>query len=270
VFYFAESPFQIGQAPSVLSTTNGGIVTKAVNTVTASGALYFSSSGNSGNLNDTQSGVWEGNFANGGAVGAPIPGSGTLHDFDPGAGDTTFDTVTSNGGPTALFWSDPLGGSANDYDLFVLNSSGSAVVASSTNVQNGTQDPFELTAAAATALNNRIVVVQRTGAAQRYLHVNTNRGRWPLARPGRPAGMPQRSTGSVSRRPRRPRHLAARQTRSDHIRIRSTAATRSSCSARTGRASSSSRPIAPRSPPETSWPAAARSSRSRISRRPMA
>jgi len=48
VFYFVETPFQDGQlAPT---NTNGGVVIQAVNDVTALGAMYFSSAGNSGNL----------------------------------------------------------------------------------------------------------------------------------------------------------------------------------------------------------------------------
>ncbi|MEO6259053.1 MAG: neuroendocrine convertase 1, partial [Thermoanaerobaculia bacterium] len=66
VFYYAETPFQDGQTSSVISTTNGGTVIQAVNDVTTSGALYFSSAGNSGNLNDGTAGVWEGDFVNSG------------------------------------------------------------------------------------------------------------------------------------------------------------------------------------------------------------
>jgi hypothetical protein len=46
VFYFVESPFQDGQTTP--SQTNGGIIAQAVKDVAASGALYFSSAGNSG------------------------------------------------------------------------------------------------------------------------------------------------------------------------------------------------------------------------------
>src|SRR5439155_17099147 len=46
--YFAETPFQDGQAPAIISNTNGGVILQAVNDVTAAGALYFSSAGNSG------------------------------------------------------------------------------------------------------------------------------------------------------------------------------------------------------------------------------
>ena len=74
VGYFVESPFQDGQAPSVLSPTNGGVVTQAVKDVTAAGALYFSAAGNEGNLNDGTSGVWEGDFL---TVGHPRHSGGT-------------------------------------------------------------------------------------------------------------------------------------------------------------------------------------------------
>ncbi len=50
VFYFNESPFQ------------DGIIAQAVNTVTANGALYFSSAGNEGNKAHNFSGTWEGDF----------------------------------------------------------------------------------------------------------------------------------------------------------------------------------------------------------------
>jgi len=36
-------------------------------------------------------------------------------------------TVANTGGaPITLYWSDPLGGSSNDYDLFRLNAAGTA------------------------------------------------------------------------------------------------------------------------------------------------
>ncbi|MEP6904397.1 MAG: hypothetical protein ABJA66_21960, partial [Actinomycetota bacterium] len=53
--YFVESPFQNGQAPSVVSPTNAGLLIQSVNEVTVgsqAGALYFSSAANSGNKND--------------------------------------------------------------------------------------------------------------------------------------------------------------------------------------------------------------------------
>ena len=184
VFYFVETPFQDGQAPAIVSNTNGGAIIQAVNDVTADGAMYFSSAGNSGNLNDGTSGVWEGNFIDGGPTAPPLSATaGRLHLF----GGQAFNVITfaNTAAPVGLYWADPLGGSSNDYDLFILNPAGTAVAASSTNIQNGTQDPYEQTGQ---ATNFRIVVVKKNGAADRFLHVNTNRGTLSVATAGQTHG----------------------------------------------------------------------------------
>ena len=126
VHYFSESPFQ------------EGIVAQAVDEVASSGVLYFTAAGNSGNKKSGLSGTWEGDFANGGSFELE---EGTLHSF----GSETFNTVSSSRGhtPVNLFWADSLGGSENDYDLFVLDSTGSEVRSASNNIQDGIQDPFE-------------------------------------------------------------------------------------------------------------------------------
>lgn len=72
-----------------------------------------------------------------------------------------------------LFWSDPQGASANDYDLYVVDSTGQYVVASSTNPQNGTQNPYE--SVGAVAKSDYLVVVLYAGSA-RFLHLCTGRG----------------------------------------------------------------------------------------------
>jgi hypothetical protein len=82
-------------------------------------------------------------------------------------------------------WSDPVGASTNDYDLFRLNSTLTSVLASSTNVQTGTQDPVELVS---TAANTRLVVVRRPGAAPRFISLTTNRGRLQYATRGQTRG----------------------------------------------------------------------------------
>src|SRR5262245_6365333 len=139
VFYFVETPFQDGQpAPT---NTNGGVVSQAVKDVTQSGALYFSSAGNSGNLDAGTAGVGEGDFVDGGpTVPPPLPAASRVHNF----GGQNFNTLTlaNTSAPLSLYWSDPLGGSSNDYDLFRLNAAGTAIAAASTNLQNGTQDPI--------------------------------------------------------------------------------------------------------------------------------
>jgi uncharacterized repeat protein (TIGR01451 family) len=156
--YFDEPPFQ------------DGIVARAVNTVTAAGALYFSAAGNEGNLKDGTSGTWEGDFADGGPAGPPVNGKGgTLHSF----GANAYDNVTGVGNATILAWSDPQGASTNDYDLYVLDSTGATVVSASTTVQNGTQNPFEMVPPP--LVGQRVVVVLATGT-NRFLHIDTIRG----------------------------------------------------------------------------------------------
>ncbi len=178
VTYFAEGVFQ------------DDVIAQAVNTVTAAGALYFSSAGNSGNLNDGTSGVWEGDFVDGGTL-ASVSG-GRVHDF---GGGVVGDTINATGGgtrPITLKWSDPLGASNNDYDLFILNAALTAVIASSTNSQTGSQDPFENISNNAMAPvfspGNRIVILRRTGAATRALHLNSNRGRLAIGTAGQTYG----------------------------------------------------------------------------------
>jgi hypothetical protein len=185
IFFFVETPFQDGQLTP--SNTNGGQITQAVNDVTANGALYFSSAGNSGNKNDGTAGVWEGDFNDGGASAAPLPLTGNVHDFDAVTAGVQHDVVTTAGSTRySLYWSDPLGGSANDYDFFALNAAQSAVLASSTNIQNGTQDPYEFFAP--TAANTRLVVLKKTGAANRFLHVDCFRGILSISTPGTTKG----------------------------------------------------------------------------------
>jgi subtilase family protein len=181
VFYFVETPFQDGQAPGVVSTTNGGIVSQAVKDVIADGALYFSSAGNSGNLNAGTAGAWEGDFVDGGAT-APVAllTAGRVHNF--GRQNFNLLTLANANAPLTLYWSDPLGGSANDYDLFRLNAAGTAVATGSTNIQNGTQDPIEQISQS--TANPRIVVVKKNSAQPRFLHLNANRGRLSIATAG--------------------------------------------------------------------------------------
>jgi len=160
VGYFDEPAFQ------------DGIIAQSVNSVTADGALYFSSAGNGGRLDAGTGAAWEGDFVDGGPVGAPMnhgrtdETGGRLHNF----GSATYDTIV---GPTAtyyvnLFWADPWGASTNDYDLFALNSSGSAVDDYSNGTQVGVQNPYEIVTAA--SAGDRIVVIKFSGAS-RFIHL---------------------------------------------------------------------------------------------------
>jgi uncharacterized repeat protein (TIGR01451 family) len=170
VFYFNESPFQDGP------------IAQAVNQVTAAGALFFSSAGNAGSVTKGTSGTWEGDFVDGGAVTTPVDGrGGVVHSF----GANAYNVITQPGFAVTLFWADPLGQSTNDYDLFVLDESGQNIIDSSTTVQNGTQDPYEI--AASTDSGQRVVVVKVSGEG-RYLHVDTLRGKMTVVTPGTTKG----------------------------------------------------------------------------------
>jgi hypothetical protein len=184
VFYFVETPFQDGQTAAVVSTSQGGVVTQAVNDVVAQGVFYFSSAGDEGGLDAGTSGTFEGDFVPQ-AAASPLP-TGNVHNFGGGNG---FDTITSPGEQVVgLFWADPLGGSHNDYDLYLLNSTGASILGASTNIQNGAQDPVELIGSANVINNNRLVVFQNTGALNRFFHLVLFRGRLAVATSGETHG----------------------------------------------------------------------------------
>ena len=103
-----------------------------------------------------------------------------MHDFGGGnLGDTINAIGTGGGNPLRanLFWADPLGGSSNDYDLFMLDAALNTVLAASTNTQNGSQDPFEQINGTALVMGARLVIFKHSGAANRFVHLRTNRGR---------------------------------------------------------------------------------------------
>jgi opacity protein-like surface antigen len=189
ITYFIETPFHQGDPAPAASTTGAADIIQAVNDVVAAGALYFSSAGNDRNFDAGLSGTWEGNFVDGGPAGAPLPG-GRVHDF---SGGQTFDILTSannNYRVIDLWWDDPLGGSNNDYDLYLLDSAGTNILFSSTNTQNGTQDSQEEMYLDSNAVpaNPRIVILQNGGAAVRFFHLGTNRGRLSIATHGATRG----------------------------------------------------------------------------------
>jgi subtilisin family serine protease len=169
VGYLDEAPFQ------------DGIIAQAVNTVTTNGALYFSSAGNSGNKRANHSGTWEGDFVEGGAYSA----GGSYHSF----GSLKYNTVKASGSQSyaALFWSDPLGKSTNDYDLYVLNSTGTTIVAKSDDYQNGTIDPVEFVDQVRTG--QRLVIVRSSGEP-RFLHLDTGDAELSISTGGNVRGHP--------------------------------------------------------------------------------
>ena len=165
-----------------------GIVAQAVNTVTADGAMYFSSAGNSGSLLKGTSGVFEGDFNDAGSL-AFLGGSksGTIHNFGSVSSPVNGDIITVVGNLYNLNWSDPMGKSSNDYDLFLVSASGT-IKSSSTNVQNGTQNPYEQITAKTLVAGDRLIVFKTTAAQKRAFHLNTNRGALTVGTNGQTTG----------------------------------------------------------------------------------
>ncbi len=165
-----------------------GIVAQAVNTVTASGALYFSATGNEGSVAKNTAGVWEGDFND---TGSPVfTGSlkaGTIHNFGTVASPLNGDIITETGNLYDLKWADPMGKSTNDYDLFLVSAAG-VVKASSTNIQSGTQDPFEGFSAITLVAGDRLVVFKAAAAQKLAFNLNTNRGTLSVATTGQTYG----------------------------------------------------------------------------------
>jgi len=172
--YATESPFQ------------DDIISQAVNTVTSQGVFYFSSAANFGNLNDGESGVWEGDFVS----TTPHPYGFlcyyTLHDF-VGDGHLTNEITSSSNEAVksyTLFWSDPLGdssgGSSNDYALFILEKDESGVYMFSDDIQDGYPyiDPYEEIQTGEDLTGYKVVIANWDGAGlDRFIYFSTNGGR---------------------------------------------------------------------------------------------
>lgn len=186
IFYFVETGLHKGQN-GITSPNDCAVVTEAVNVVTAAGALYFSSAGNSGSVTQGGPGAWEGDYVSGGTLAAvgTFPGGDVL-DWDSTAGAATSNLITVSSIPT-MHWSDPLGAATNDYDLFVLNGALTTVVGASTDVQAGAGDPFE-GVFANIAAGNRLVVLRNASAATRFISLSTNRGELTFATTGQTRG----------------------------------------------------------------------------------
>ena len=169
--YLTESVFQ------------DGIIAQGVNAAVADGCFFFSSGGNDGNLTYGTTGVWEGDYTAGSPLVVDGETLGVRHDF---GGGVEANEVSSPGfgGVSAIVlqWADPLGASANDYDLFLVDEDGD-VVASSTDTQDGTQDPIESIQSFTDYSGLGVVVVKASGS-DRYLRVHAFDGRLEIRTAG--------------------------------------------------------------------------------------
>jgi subtilisin-like proprotein convertase family protein len=171
VIYFFESPYE------------DDIIAQAVDDVTADGAMYFSSAGNGGNFDDGTSGTWEGDFKPAGTL-ATLPSGYTVHNF---GNNVIENRIELDGGPLILHWADPGNldnpASSNDYDIFVLDNDLRNVVFASTDVQDGTQLPFEEVPFIVSA-GLRVVIAAHPNAAVRALHTVLFNGEFALSTGG--------------------------------------------------------------------------------------
>ena len=175
VYYYHEAVLQ------------DGTIAQGVNAATADGCFYFSAAGNDGNLNDGTSTVWEGDYAAGSALVDGRDTLGVRHDFGGGVEENVWSVPGPSRAGVVLQWADPLGASANDYDLFVVDEDGN-VTNSSTNTQDGTQDPIEfISFISLRAQEARLVVVKASGA-DRYLRLQPFQGQIAVTTAGNTFG----------------------------------------------------------------------------------
>ena len=163
-----------------------GAAAQAVESVFQQGVAYFSAAGNAGNFDAGTSGVWEGDFV---ASELAIEGQNYIvHQF--GGGVPFNELRTDPRSVIALHWSDPLGGSANDYDLFILNENGTEIVAISDNIQDGSGDPLEfIDSRLEDHTWYRVVIVQSAGE-DRFLRLDTFGADIEFVSPGQVFGHP--------------------------------------------------------------------------------
>ena len=160
------------------------IVAKGVNAAVAGGCYFFSAGGNDGNLTDGTTGVWEGDYDAGTALIVDGETLGVRHDFGGGVEANAVSGSGSSGVRTiVLQWADPLGASENDYDLFLVDSDGN-VLASSTDTQDGTQDPIESISLGFFAISDARLVVVKASGSDRYLRVHAFNGRLAIQTAG--------------------------------------------------------------------------------------
>ena len=157
------------------------IVAQGVNAAVAGGCDFFTAGGNDGNLTDGTTGVWEGDYAAGTSLIVDGETLGVRHDF--GSGMEANEVSGFRVSAIVLQWADPLGASANDYDLFLVNEDGD-VIASSTDTQDGTQDPIESILSPFFDFSGLSLAVVKASGSDRYLRVHAFGGRLAIQTAG--------------------------------------------------------------------------------------
>jgi Subtilase family len=142
---------------------------------------YFTSVGNS--ADEHYYGLYQDSHVDATSVAA-IGAAGHVHLFQQtddttdllGLGAQPYNIIAlPRGGEVAIFlsWDDPMGGSVNNYDLFLVDRTTSRVVASSRDVQRGAQDPQEFIDFVNTGASGYFeILVQNVGDAAQPKHLN--------------------------------------------------------------------------------------------------
>ena len=170
-----------------------GIVAQAINDFTAKGGVYFSSASNSGNKDSDTSGTWEGDFSDSGSTYGSY--SGSKHSF---SGSITANEITRTADGVALQWADSWDNPDSDYDLYIADADGK-ILASSCNGQGddfANSPPYEYIDIAkqigsefCRADNPGLyVVVVKCSGTDRFLRIDTARGRLAISTDGSTSG----------------------------------------------------------------------------------
>ena len=180
IAYFLEAVFQ------------DDLVAQGVNAAVADGCFYFSAAGNDGNLNDGTSSVWEGDYDAGTTLLLGGENVGVRHEFSSGVEENklapgSYSAEGDWSGFIVLQWADSWGASANDYDLFVVDADGT-VVDSSTDTQDGSQDPLEYINTAIFSNEDLRLVVVKASGSDRYLRLMVIGGQLAIATAGNTYG----------------------------------------------------------------------------------
>jgi hypothetical protein len=173
-------------------TFQDDVVAQAVKSVVDAGVLYFSATGNGGSAAKGTSGTYEADYTPAGTQPSGVatyPDDDWLdvHDF----GGLAFDTITLDP-PLAMVleWSDSVGNSGNDYDLFLLTPDRADVLATSIDPQTGTGTAFEFIPSNPEDDAGNTLVVARWGGSERYVRLATHGGALSVGTSGSINGHP--------------------------------------------------------------------------------
>ena len=120
-----------------------GPISVAINDFVGRGGVYTTCACNYGSTANGNSQCWIGDFK---SCGHGETRGGKKYEWHQFAGKNTdsnpIESYVNGNCVITLQWSDPCGGSANDYDLFLINGVGN-IIDSGVTVQNGAGDPYE-------------------------------------------------------------------------------------------------------------------------------